>query len=54
MASTQTPFQSGDWATGGEWGRLMVSTLVWIAIPLTPGVIRLCGQRSSSREVTAL
>ncbi|MFW0792456.1 ABC transporter permease [Gordonia sp. CPCC 205515] len=40
MASTQTPFQSGEWATGGEWARLIVTALIWIAIPLTLGVIR--------------
>ncbi len=38
--STNAPFQSGDWATGGEWARLIVSAMVWIAIPLTLGVIR--------------
>ncbi|MBD1318467.1 ABC transporter permease [Streptomyces sp. SID6673] len=38
--STNAPFQSGDWATGGEWARLIVSAIIWIAIPLTLGVIR--------------
>ncbi|MGC4960321.1 ABC transporter permease [Gordonia sp. DT218] len=38
--STNAPFQSGDWATGSEWARLIVSAVVWIAIPLTLGVIR--------------
>ncbi|WAC56192.1 ABC transporter permease subunit [Gordonia sp. SL306] len=38
--STNAPFQSGDWATGGEWARLIVSAVIWIAIPLTLGVIR--------------
>ncbi|MEE4021882.1 ABC transporter permease [Gordonia sp. PKS22-38] len=37
---TLLPFQSGEWATGGEWARLAVSAIVWIAIPLTLGVIR--------------
>ncbi|MFW0787284.1 ABC transporter permease [Gordonia sp. CPCC 206044] len=40
-ASTNAPFQSGDWATGGEWAKLIVSAIVWIAIPLTLGVIRI-------------
>ena len=40
MASTQMPLQSGEWVTGGEWARLLVSALIWIAIPLTLGVIR--------------
>ncbi|AZG48688.1 ABC transporter permease [Gordonia insulae] len=39
-STTNMPFQSGDWATGGEWARLLVSAIVWIAIPLTLGVIR--------------
>lgn len=37
---TQSPFQSGDWATGQEWAKLAVSALVWIAVPLVFGVIR--------------
>ncbi|MDL9947596.1 ABC transporter permease [Gordonia sp. ABSL11-1] len=40
-SATHAPLQSGDWATGGEWARLVVSTVVWIAIPLTLGVIRI-------------
>ena len=39
-ASTNLPFQSGEWATGGEWARLLVSAIIWIAIPLTLGIVR--------------
>lgn len=38
---TQVPFQSGDWASGGEWMRLIVSGIVWIGIPLTLGILRI-------------
>ncbi|WP_238419677.1 ABC transporter permease [Gordonia sp. 'Campus'] len=37
---TNMPFQSGDWATGGEWARLLVSAVIWIALPLGLGVLR--------------
>ncbi|MEO9328886.1 ABC transporter permease [Gordonia aurantiaca] len=37
---TQMPFQSGEWATGGEWARLLVSAIVWIVIPLGLGIVR--------------
>lgn len=37
---TQMPFQSNEWASGGEWARLLVSALVWVAIPLGLGVVR--------------
>ena len=40
LTTTSVPFQSGDWAAGGEWGRLTVSAVIWVAIPLTLGVIR--------------
>lgn len=38
---TQAPFQSGDWVSGGEWMRLIVSGIVWIGIPLTFGILRI-------------
>ena len=37
---THMPFQSGEWATGGEWARLLVSGLIWIALPLGIGLVR--------------
>ncbi|GAB91686.1 ABC transporter permease [Gordonia rhizosphera] len=40
LTTTGVPFQSGDWAAGGEWSRLTVSAVIWVAIPLTLGVIR--------------
>ena len=39
--ATQVPFQSGDWATGGEWMRFIVSGIVWIGIPLAFGILRI-------------
>ncbi|GAC69636.1 ABC transporter permease subunit [Gordonia soli] len=39
--ATNIPFQASEWATGGEWARLAVSGIIWIAIPLTLGVIRI-------------
>ncbi|MDL9938808.1 ABC transporter permease [Gordonia sp. ABSL1-1] len=38
--STNAPFQSSEWAAGGEWARLIVSALIWIALPLTLGIYR--------------
>lgn len=38
--TTSMPFQSSDWVSGGEWLRMVVSIIIWIAIPLTLGVIR--------------
>ncbi len=37
---THMPVQSGEWATGGEWARLLVSGLIWIALPLGIGLVR--------------
>ncbi|TYQ14454.1 UNVERIFIED_ORG: hypothetical protein L601_000100001910 [Gordonia westfalica J30] len=37
---TNMPFQSGEWATGGEWARLLVSGVIWIALPLGIGLVR--------------
>lgn len=38
---TNAPFQSGEWASGGEWAKLAVSAAVWIAVPLGFGVLRI-------------
>ncbi|EME19172.1 ABC transporter permease [Rhodococcus triatomae] len=40
-SSTNAAFQSAEWATGGDWARMLFSGLVWIAIPLTVGVARI-------------
>lgn len=38
---TNAPFQSEQWASGGEWAKLVVSGIVWIGIPLFFGVLRI-------------
>lgn len=38
---TQIPFMTGDWATGGEWARLLVSAVLWIGVPLVLGITRI-------------
>ncbi|MFC9982077.1 ABC transporter permease [Gordonia sp. NPDC127522] len=38
---TNVPFQEGDWATGGEWARMLVSAVIWIGLPLAFGVLRI-------------
>ena len=38
---TNAPFQSGDWASGGEWAKLIVSGVIWIGIPMVVGVTRI-------------
>ncbi|MGV9713602.1 ABC transporter permease [Gordonia sp. NPDC003424] len=40
VGATNAPFETTDWATGGEWARLLVSAVIWIGIPLTLGLIR--------------
>lgn len=40
-ARTQEPFMSADWASTGDWARLVVSGLIWIGIPLTLGIVRI-------------
>lgn len=40
-ATTQAPFQGDEWASGGEWGKLLVSAVIWIGIPLTLGIFRI-------------
>lgn len=37
----QTPFQSGEWASGEEWAHLAVSGTIWLVIPLVLGIWRL-------------
>ncbi len=41
LDQTQLPFMSDTSASGGEWLRLLVSSLIWIGIPLTLGVSRI-------------
>ncbi|GAB17825.1 hypothetical protein GOEFS_039_00600 [Gordonia effusa NBRC 100432] len=38
---SNAPFQSSDWASGGEWAKLVVSALIWIALPLGLGIWRI-------------
>lgn len=40
LTTTTVPLQSGYWGTGEQWTRLIVSTAIWITIPLVLGVIR--------------
>ncbi|WP_454165440.1 ABC transporter permease [Gordonia iterans] len=41
LDQTQAPFMSDTWASGGEWIRLVVSSLIWIGIPLSLGIARI-------------
>lgn len=41
VAATQEPFQTEFWPTGGEWAKIAVSALLWIALPLAIGVARI-------------
>lgn len=38
---SQSPLGGPDWLTGGEWVRLLVSTIVWIGLPLIFGINRI-------------
>lgn len=38
---TNAPFQSSEWASGGEWTKLAVSAVIWIGVPLGFGVMRI-------------
>ncbi|MFT4125604.1 MAG: ABC transporter permease [Gordonia sp. (in: high G+C Gram-positive bacteria)] len=40
-SSTNEPFYATQWATGGEWWRLIVSSIIWVAIPLGLGIMRI-------------
>jgi hypothetical protein len=41
FATTQTPFQSGDAASGKEWAHLAVAAVIWVLLPVIVGVWRL-------------
>ncbi|MGW0039337.1 ABC transporter permease [Gordonia sp. NPDC003376] len=41
ISSTNAAFQTEHWATGGEWTKLIVSGVIWIALPLTFGIVRI-------------
>lgn len=38
---TNAPFMTDQWASGGDWARLLVSGVIWIAIPLSLGILRI-------------
>lgn len=40
ITTTNAPFQTSEWASGGDWLRLAVSALIWIAIPMAYGIVR--------------
>ena len=37
---TMEPLFSGDTITGEQWGRMAVSLLVWMVVPLAAGLVR--------------
>lgn len=41
MGMAQTPLESGEAVTGGEWARLAVAGSIWILLPLVLGIWRL-------------
>ncbi|MGC4933027.1 ABC transporter permease [Gordonia sp. DT30] len=41
IGTTNAPFQSEHWASGGDWGKLLVSAVLWIAIPMAFGIMRI-------------
>ncbi|GAA3957900.1 ABC transporter permease [Gordonia caeni] len=40
-ARTNEAFMSSEWASPGEWARLLVSGAIWIGIPLGLGILRI-------------
>ena len=39
-SKTMEPLFSSDAVTGGQWGRIVVSLLVWMVLPLAAGLFR--------------